>query len=129
MTKYSNNDLTLFSRVLFEQALKDINAALAPSRHLSEPDEVSFASFRQYISEHHSMVHREQSIEQLSMILYKKAIDDIAFQASIFGFLLREIPIAAQRTSCEFAVSYLKEQVRTLDSDQTTSKRYNSGIA
>jgi hypothetical protein len=110
MSKFSNNDLTLFSRILFDRALDDVNSVLAPSRVLKEP-EVSFASFRKYISEHHPLIHQEPSIDRLSMVLYQKAINDIAFQADIFSFLYRDIPIRRQRASCEFAVTSLKNRV------------------
>lgn len=112
MARYSNNDLTLLSRVLFERALDDINACLAPDRVLTESDDVSFASFRRYIAEHHFRIHKEQSVERLSMVLYKKAVDDIAFQADIVGMLLAEIPVRNQRASCEYAVKYITNTLR-----------------
>lgn len=114
MSKLSNNDLTLFSRILFDRALDDVNSVLAPDRILKEP-EVSFASFRKYISEHHPLIHQEPSIERLSMVLYQKAINDIAFQADTFGFLCREIPARRQRASCEFAVGSLKNKLMQLE--------------
>lgn len=111
MPRYSNNELTLLSRVIFERALKDVNACLAPERVLSESEDVSFASFRRYIAEHHFRIQKGQSVERLSMLLYKKAVDDIAFQADIFGMLLIEIPVRNQRASCEYAVKYISNSL------------------
>lgn len=60
---------------------------------------------------HNSMLHSTESVEQLTMDLYKKAVDDIAFQAGILGFLLREIPLGAQQRSCEFVLHLLQHQL------------------
>lgn len=119
MPNYSNNELTLLSRVIFERALADVNACLAPERLLSESEDVSFASFRRYIAEHHFRIQQGQSVERLAMLLYKKAVDDIAFQADIFGMLLMEIPVRRQRDSCEFAIKYISRSIsQALDNQQ-----------
>jgi hypothetical protein len=97
---------------LFRRALSDVNEYGSHKETLSEPEDVSFASFKRYISENHGLLARQPSIELLSMNLYKKAIDDIAFQSDVFGFLLREIPIHVQIESCEQALTELEASVR-----------------
>jgi len=97
--------------VVFERALDDVNSVLRPLRQLSEPEQVSKQSFERYISNHHPLIHYAASIEMLAMVLYKKAVDDIAFQADIIGFLLREIPITSQRASCEYAVASIDNSI------------------
>ncbi|MDX1342593.1 MAG: hypothetical protein R3227_09575 [Reinekea sp.] len=108
--KLSDDDFRSLCRVIFHRALQDVNAVMRPHRQLKEPGHVSMASFEDYIADHHPLIRYAASIEMLAMVLYKKAVDDIAFQADILGFLLREIPIKAQRDSCQFAIEQFNKQ-------------------
>lgn len=104
-SKLSTEQLDSLCENLFRRALSDVNEYGSHMEALTEPEDVSFTSFKRYISENHGLLSRQPSIELLTMNIYKKAIDDIAFQSDVFGFLLREIPIQVQINSCEQALA------------------------
>ena len=94
---------------IFHQGLRDVNETLHGSNVLLEPADVSFQSFLRYISENHSRIVLGASLSEVAMSLYKKAVDDIAFQADEHRFFLREIPIAEQLRSVKTAVAAFQQ--------------------
>lgn len=102
--EFKSEQFSYLCDLVFTVALGDVNSVRSADEVLVEPDDVSLQSFKRYLADHHVNIARHSSLEALVMQLYKKAIDDIAFQANIYGFLLREIPIRQQRDSCDIAL-------------------------
>jgi len=115
-TDIKSEEFKLFCKTLFECALKDVNDLIRFNWMLTESDDVSVESFQRYIICNHPKIRQSGSVELLSMSLYKKAINDIAFQAGINDFLLREIPIATQKASCARAIKHLQSLKNATDS-------------
>ncbi len=128
MTYFNQSVFTLLSQIVFEHALDDVNAALAPTQFLQESLNVSVVSFRHYLVQHHPMLLKENNLEKLAQLIYKKAVDDIAFQADIFGYLWQDIPASHQQKSCENAVRAFNEVLRNWPlSAETKSSKEDEG--
>ena len=113
---FKSEQFSYLCDLVFTVALGDVNSVRDSDNVLVEPDDVSLQSFKRYLADHHANIARQPTLDMLVMQLYKKAIDDIAFQANIYGFLLREIPIHQQRSSCEIAKENFEnpsQQVKT----------------
>jgi len=115
----TNEELDCFFRAIFDCALHDINSINKTDKILAEPKDVSFLSFQKYMLNNHRQILKAECFRGFAMELYKKAIEDIAFQADEHYLSLRDIPIQIQQLGCETAIErfqiHLAEQMPSVE--------------